>query len=444
MAVPIVIIHGWSDNYKSFERLADYLRKNLNTIVTTIDLADWVSMDDEITYRDLRYAMETAWRNHAVLKGKKKINIVSHSTGALVVRDWLTHYYTPDTTPIKRHIMLAPANFGSQLAHKGKTWYGRAFKGFKHGFETGKFLLNGLELGSPYTWELAQRDLFSAKRWYGPDKIMAAVIVGNTGFGGVAAVVDEEGGDGTVRVSTANLNAAILTVDFTGDSGAPQLKFKNIPKALQIAFGVADGDSHSSVAFKAKDKSAIYQPSGPNTAKWILKALRTAPASWGDFVEELKQSNEALYRNASEKNEYFHAYQNTVVRLSDDIGNPVEEFLVEFHRGRKSTFDVDFFGTVFQRRIIRGVHNYSGDSSYRSFYLDVTSQQEMKKNWLYLEIEALPEFKKKSSVGYQPLGRIRLDENMLSKLFVPNRTLLVDVKVRRQVSDKAFRLIRHS
>ena len=74
MAVPIVIVHGWSDNYKSFERLADYLRKHLKTNVTTIDLADWVSMDDEITYRDLRFAMETAWRNHKDLKGKKEVN----------------------------------------------------------------------------------------------------------------------------------------------------------------------------------------------------------------------------------------------------------------------------------------------------------------------------------------------------------------------------------
>ena len=56
--------------------------------------------------------------------------------GALVVRDWMTHHYRPETVPFKRHLMLAPANFGSQLAHKGRAWYGRVFKGWKTGGQT--------------------------------------------------------------------------------------------------------------------------------------------------------------------------------------------------------------------------------------------------------------------------------------------------------------------
>jgi hypothetical protein len=61
---PVVIVHGWSDKAKSFRKLANFLRKELKTSVTTIDLADWVSMDDEITYRDLRHAMQRAWQQH--------------------------------------------------------------------------------------------------------------------------------------------------------------------------------------------------------------------------------------------------------------------------------------------------------------------------------------------------------------------------------------------
>ncbi len=56
--------------------------------------------------------------------------------------------------------MLAPANFGSALAHKGRSMLGRVFKGWKTGFETGEEMLYALELASPFQWDLAQADLF--------------------------------------------------------------------------------------------------------------------------------------------------------------------------------------------------------------------------------------------------------------------------------------------
>lgn len=442
---PVVIVHGWSDQAKSFKRLADFLRGKLQTSVATIDLADWVSMDDEITYRDLRHAMQRAWTHHPDIKNHKNAFVVSHSTGALVVRDWMTHCYSPGKVPFKRHLMLAPANFGSQLAHKGRAWYGRVVKGWKHGFQTGTHLLRGLELASPYSWDLAQRDLFGSKRWYGTDRVMAAVLVGNTGYGGMAAATDEEGGDGTVRISTANLNAAELSIDYGHESGVPRFSLRRPPRNSQIAFGISAGDNHGSVAFKRKNRKGEMAPEGPNTESWIVKALTASPARWQGFVDELAASNDALYDGSVKRDDYYHGYQNTVLKVTDNLGNPVEEYLVEFHQSRSRQFRSDHFGARFQRKIINDVHNYSKNSSLRSFFIDVTALEEMlRKEWMYLDLEALPEYKARSAVGYEALSRIKLDRKELGNIFVPNRTLLVDIKIPRRVGPKAFHLTRHS
>ena len=75
--------------------------------------------------------------------------------------------------------MLAPANFGSPLAHKGRALLGRAIKGFGSGFETGTHILRSLEMASPYTWELAERDRFGANV-FSRDGVRCTVIVGNS------------------------------------------------------------------------------------------------------------------------------------------------------------------------------------------------------------------------------------------------------------------------
>ena len=44
---------------------------------STVDLADWVSLNDEITYRDLRHAMQRAWTGHASIPDGKNVSVVS-------------------------------------------------------------------------------------------------------------------------------------------------------------------------------------------------------------------------------------------------------------------------------------------------------------------------------------------------------------------------------
>ena len=201
---PIVILHGWSDVSVSFEPLAKLLRAKLNgRDISIIHLADYISMEDEVRFDDIVSAMARAWERNGLPTGAGSADAIVHSTGGLVIRDWLQRHYRPNEAPIKHLVMLAPANFGSPLAHKGRSLVSRIWKGFfakrpkGAAFETGTHILKGLELASPYTWDLAERDRFGdGGEMYGPGNVLCTVLVGQDAGGVSNAIANEDGWDG--------------------------------------------------------------------------------------------------------------------------------------------------------------------------------------------------------------------------------------------------------
>ena len=219
--LPVVILHGWSDNSDSFVPLASWLKEQ-GFNVTNIYLGDYLSMNDEITLYDLGSAFQKALKDKQIPLTRYSFDLVVHSTGGLVAREFLRQVCPGDAsaTPVKRLCMMAPANFGSPLAKLGKSVWGRFSKGWDwdHLGQTGEEILNALELASPYSWALAQEDLFNEQfKVFDPANTMATVLVGTTAYTGIRSVMHEDGSDGTVRVSTANLNAHDLKRDAAAD-----------------------------------------------------------------------------------------------------------------------------------------------------------------------------------------------------------------------------------
>lgn len=437
MARPLVIIHGWSDDYKSFKRLGKKLAdKEIVSSVEHIKLGDYVSLDDDVTFDDLVNALQNAWERQNLPTTAGSVDCIVHSTGGLIIRDWIESHYEPDNVPIKHLLMLAPANFGSPLAHKGRSFIGRVVKGWKSDkmFETGARILKGLELASPYSWQLAMRDRFGSKVYFNSGKVLCTVLVGNTGYTGISAAANENGTDGTVRVSTANLNCAFLDIDFTTDPFNPTYSLKN--SRGKTAFAVLDGENHSTIA--AKDRG----PKSPLAMDFIIEALTVTDGKFDDFRNRLNKHTREVMKSTID-DDYKHGYQNTVFLVEDQFGNHIQDYFLEFYVDDE---DDNWFTGMFQRQAIRKVHNYVDDTAYRSVYVDCSTlhrQIDKVKEKLELSLTATPELSRNGNVGYRTftdadIGSIKLDTKQVRKLFVQNRTLLVRICLKREQSPQLF------
>lgn len=440
MADPVVIVHGWSDDSQSFTALHTYLAASLPEPPLVIRLADWISLLNDVTYADIATAMERAWRASGLPVAPHSTSVIVHSTGALIARDWMTRYYTPETVPMKRLVMLAPANFGSPLAHKGRSFIGRALKGWgQPGFQTGDQVLKGLELASPYTFHLAGRDLFdTTARWYGRDRILATVLVGNKGYTGITALANEAGSDGTVRISTANLNAAKLELSLDHAQNITSFSYAQVNGA--IAFSIMDGENHSTIAFKDKG------PKNPRTGPAILRALAVEDADYADVPGHFAWQAEidaADPKVAAESDRF----QNTVTWLTDDLSQDVDDYFVEFYR--KESEDSNFEQRLYEK-LIADVHPYQDNPAYRSLYLSIDNYEKLATRFqikqLYMSLMASPVYNPPSQpVGYIALGErqaggLVLDESGRAQFFQPHRTLLVKITIERAVGDEVFQI----
>src|SRR5664279_4399383 len=118
MPLPVIIVHGWSDTSKSFQSLADYLKKNGFKVVQ-IWLGDYISLHDQVTLEDIGLAFIRALADQKIPVKRHSFDLIVHSTGGLVAREFLRQACrqadgTRDAslTPVRHLCMLAPANFG--------------------------------------------------------------------------------------------------------------------------------------------------------------------------------------------------------------------------------------------------------------------------------------------------------------------------------------------
>jgi hypothetical protein len=439
MASILVILHGYSDTRKSFEPLAAFLRNN-GFKVTSIFLGDYITLEDQVTISDLAKAFVNALAVKEISVKKAGIDLIVHSTGALVAREWLTRYFLEPQfpCPLAHFLMLAPANFGSPFGHLGKTMLGRIIKGWKTGFETGTQVLNALELASPYTRQLAERDLFGKDCFYRPDVCMTAVLVGSKPYQtGLRQAVDKNGGDGTVYVCTANLNATGMTIRFDRKGTSPNVRQWKKPRN-KIAFGV----------FPDRDHSSITRPETgqPNLGELMCQFLRLAsPVAFDQFCNQCNTLTKTTLPDNPQK-AIFNTYQNLVTHVSDDFGYSVADYFLEFYekaRSRRDENKIDELMVHIQAEVLEGVHPCDNDKSYRSLFFNLTKLR-----------SALAEGKKLMfSLSAAPLGRLigynagaandisELPVNEKNtKFWRPNETLLLDLVIERTQAPKMFKL----
>ena len=383
----IAILHGWGDDSKSFRNLESFLAA-AGYDITRIWLGDYVSTDDDVRIEDV------ARRFQAIVGELQKkgdlgpqFDLIGHSTAGLVMREWAVAFY-PDGAgcPVKRMLMLAPANFGSRLATLGNSFLGRATKGLKNGFQTGREMLDALELGSGFQRSLVTRDLLDPEGGgvgpYGPDRIWPFVITGSRGYRNISRqLVNEDGSDGTVRVPAANLNTAGITVDFSANIDLPSVRaWGSRTGGMAIPFAVLPDRDHTQIKHPEKATDAVAEVSD-RLGRLILEALACKDAleyaaiakSWDMVSDETAAladdagKRRGFFRRLATKPQEVHRYLQIVTRVRDDQGEPVKDYFVEF-------FSPDGAGDAsllrFQMDVLDHVHVNRLDPSVRCFYID--------------------------------------------------------------------------
>jgi hypothetical protein len=468
MAHNVVLIHGWSASSASMAPVSAFLRRN-NYAVADVWLGDYISLDDDVRVQDVARRMDAVLQA-AVAAGQVRapFDMIVHSTGGLVAREWLVSLAPAwaGGAPLKRLVMLAPANFGSRLASAGKSMIGRIVKGWNNWFQTGEQMLRELELASAYQWELARRDLVSEQAGqpgpYGPGRVLPFVVCGSRGYtDGLAQIANESGSDGTVRPSAANLNVQGVTIDFSASPDQPQVSgWSRRLGGEQFAFAVLPDRNHATILLPDQD---VGSTRSGQLAALILEALACDDAGYADLCarwDAVSEATAALADDAALQAAFsrdrpapqdLHQYMQIITRVRDDDGQAVGDYFLEFfspqERGEEDSVD-------FHREVLKDVHVNTVDASYRclfadrtalfsEFYTGVRRQVAMSLSAARLGPNIRYFDKAKDGAKGHVLVHDK-DADARADLGAPrlwrNRTHLVDLRIPRKAIDKVFAL----
>ena len=438
---PIVLVHGYSDQGGSFKKWFDVLTAQ-GYDATTIHLGNYVSLSNEISIKDIAEGFDRALRE-SPLKTDEPFDAIVHSTGMLVVREWLAGTIGTVDRPelfeerqrrLKHLIGLAPATFGSPMAHKGRSWLGALFKGGREPgpdfMEAGDLVLSGLELASRYTWDLAHRDFLADPPVYGRSTSTPYpfIFVGLKDYGWLKRAVTEPGTDGTVRWSGVGFNSRKVKVDLTIEPTRRQ----------RITIEPWKNVTSPQVFLPDLNHGSILQDPSEALMAMVLEALTVSSSTEYDaWARKYRRASEAVLAKAKARR-----WQQFVVHAIDERGDGISDYFVEV-------------GTIVRREFRRleafdlDVHAYRGDESFRCFHVDLDKLRPERLGALALRVIASSGTELVGYQGYSSTSDLKqpprekdkwdaiieFDSTIGSKeiqFFSPYTTTLVELRLNRE------------
>lgn len=458
-----LIIHGWSDCAASFRNLKHFLIEQ-GFEADSIYYADYESREDSLTFNDVIDGLNKELIKAGIIdengKKLKELNVIVHSTGGLVIRHWLWYFYYRngrriEDCPVKKIIMLAPANFGSPLAHRGKSFLGALFKGrWKIGdfLEVGRKLLDGLELASPFQWKLAHRDLLISDPYFTSKDIQVVILVGSSDYEGIRGWINKPGTDGTVVISGTPLNSAKILLDFVPQLGKDAFKWQVTKPLDDFAFAVLDGLNHGSIVEKASVKGELV-------STIIVEALRLQNTNdFAQFKAKLESITESSYAKTQKPK-----FQQFVVQAIDDYGQAIDDYTLEFFILKKSgrnascqTLGGEFDDSNLDEKeiywsqavtdlITSQFHKHTASPSFRRFLIDLQAATQLIEQatldigqTIFLSMQiSLPAVEKGIKYDLETHQNIILYDpdcpagSSGLTFFYPNTTTFIELKVKR-------------
>lgn len=344
----VVIIHGYSSNAKSIKQSLGTMLTKVNTKLGAdgirdlrLHYADYVSLDDQVMLEDVVESLFLELKNNGFLEGAdRSLRFIVHSTGGLVIRQLMKQYsWMRLHDKIHSIVFLAPANFGSPLAHKGKSQLGRLKTMLVDGLlegdsyvsawqfgEVGEQILTDLELASPRQWTLSDFDLFNSSEGalYHADLIKAWVLTGAKSESLASLVADTDGTDGVIVTSGAGLNVRRLTLDVVHPENTREtvtgwsvgVKKRDLPVVPQMIINDLD---HGTILTDTE------------IGELIISALRVK--SVPEYETQIERMS-TLEKKRNTNGE--HRWQQFVMRVSDDRNRNVDDYDLSFNVWNKA------------------------------------------------------------------------------------------------------------
>jgi hypothetical protein len=370
---PILLIHGYASEGKNntvediYGTLPADLRKEFGARnVLDLNLSRWISLSDGIRLDDVSFAMERALNSRYKSLLNDGFHVVIHSTGALVVRNWIK-IYSPKPSPIDNLVHLAGANFGSGLAHIGQGQLVRWGRLIFMGTGRGHHVLNELEFGNGKTLDLQEYFLGDGNKMFSAYQVQEFCMVGSQTLKMLRQLpiryVKEDSSDSTVRTSAANLN--YNCVDIRPTSAALALpvsklrtlveqrqanesfrdenyEFRTLPVGQAVPYAVVYETAHFGddigIVTGAKNRSSVLP---------LLVAALSTPMEKEAYEKTARlfgREHKKTFARAAKlkwsglewnKQAQYEGHCQVILRIRDQFGNSVDHFDINFRTRSK-------------------------------------------------------------------------------------------------------------
>lgn len=416
----VFLVHGWSVTETSTYQALHLKLGQAGYDLSEVHLGRYVSLDDNVEIRDLAHAMHQALIDEmGPPPWGDRFHFITHSTGALVVREWILKHYTGQALknrPVANAIFLAAPHFGSRLAHHGQSM----LASIRYWGPTGRSLLRALELGSPFAW--ANNGDFGDPATLKEKAIRFFCITGdrvnrNPVASRVMPAGYETGSDMVVRVPAANMNFQRFHLD------AANRELTATAGIEGVAFGALDQYVHSGPSRGIMN--SITRRANPEKPKWlnlklILDCLRvSSDRAYGSVRDELARLSSRRKRRGP--------FAQLVFRFRDQDGQPVDDY--QFTLGQVVG------GRDRAARCVADVHKNNSDRSYFVAFIDCSKIDRRYRYYLSF----------RGRTG-SPLTRFEPDEfrvdlsrDQLKSVIQPDRTTEIEVVLPRLSEPELFR-----
>ncbi|MFQ5700537.1 MAG: esterase/lipase family protein [Acidobacteriota bacterium] len=413
----VFLIHGWSvQETTTYQALHEKLAEH-GFDLRAIHLGRHVSLENDIEIRDIARALHRALQAELATDWASPFHIVTHSTGALVAKQWIARHYSgrfAARKPLRNIVFLAGPHFGSRLAHHGLSMLAQA----RYRGETGRKVLGALELGSSFAWRINEAWLDPAtwrRKGIRPFNLIGDRVERKFFESKIFPGAYEAGSDMVVRVASGNLDFK----RFTLSPGRRGLKL--VGAIRDIPFAALSDYTHSGAGHGIMNSITSRSTRANHLGlRLILDCLRVRTRADHDRMRgELAAHTRRTRRRRP-------GYAQMDFRFLDEDGRPVEDYVVKLGaivRGRRRP-----------SRAVVHCHKNRSDPNHFTAFIRMRDLEPRYDYFLEFECASACDL-----VAYRPDPLvIEAPERRITEIISQDQTTQFDIVLSREPSRKLF------